>query len=604
MNIVGPNNWAAQTPGGTLTAGVAATIPLAPVPIGFATSNYYLYVQGGTGAPEAVLVTGGTGVSGAATGTATFTPANNHSGLFTVTSATAGIQEALNANVSGTIIKLPPLSTIFAPIFVGSDDSQISGASTGFVSGSVISAQTPGQSAFILQNANGCTLQDFCITYPSSQTSGRAIQLGTAAVGAYNTLIRRVNFNFCYDAIYMYDSSSDLIDHCSFFDTRNDCIRVFSSVADATGPIISNNFTGQESVPGRSFINHVQSGALHIVSNSCHQQSQYGYYGAMTGVSSQVQITSNQFDGQTVAGIYIAPSATFNAFTIVGNAISNFTSSTYTGIWVNSPTAMSGVITGNRIEPYFTTAPAGIKGIVCDGTDWLIANNLIHQANVGITVNTGTNVQLGINNFVAINSNYGGTAGSVLISQNAHLPPAIGTSFAYSGVNTWFVGADGAPCRIVLDSYAQPPVVAFRMAGGTAAAPTAVQSGNLLGGLSCYGRGATTYGPLNSGITMIAAENWTDTAQGSFLTLQVTPKGATSVRDWVTLDSQGNFVIATGYLARGATDGFLYIPVMQGTPTGVPTNYLSTNGAVPMVYDNVTHKLWIYDAGWKGVVVS
>src|SRR5215472_3634692 len=59
-----------QTPGGALGIG-NNVITLAPVPAGVngTNSNHYLYISGGTGAAEAVLITGGTAVSGAASGT-------------------------------------------------------------------------------------------------------------------------------------------------------------------------------------------------------------------------------------------------------------------------------------------------------------------------------------------------------------------------------------------------------------------------------------------------------------------------------------------------------------------------------------------------------
>jgi hypothetical protein len=50
-----------------------------------------------------------------------------------------------------------------------------------------------------------------------------------------------------------------------------------------------------------------------------------------------------------------------------------------------------------------------------------------------------------------------------------------------------------------------------------------------------------------------------------------------------------------------ATDGFPYIPASAGPPTGTPT---AQPGFVPLYYDTVTHKLWIYDGGWIGVVVA
>lgn len=92
-------NFTPQTPGGTLIAhGSNQAITLNPCPIGVSGSdtNHYLYLTAGTGTSEIVPITGGTCVSGASSGTITVTPAYGHSGLWTVQSATGGIQEACN----------------------------------------------------------------------------------------------------------------------------------------------------------------------------------------------------------------------------------------------------------------------------------------------------------------------------------------------------------------------------------------------------------------------------------------------------------------------------------------------------------------------------
>jgi hypothetical protein len=90
-------DFPSQAPGGTLTAAVGASITMTPCPLGLngADTAHYIYISGGVGSAEAVLITGGTCTSGASTGTVTFTPANNHSGAWVVTSATQGIQEAI-----------------------------------------------------------------------------------------------------------------------------------------------------------------------------------------------------------------------------------------------------------------------------------------------------------------------------------------------------------------------------------------------------------------------------------------------------------------------------------------------------------------------------
>jgi hypothetical protein len=54
--------------------------------------------------------------------------------------------------------------------------------------------------------------------------------------------------------------------------------------------------------------------------------------------------------------------------------------------------------------------------------------------------------------------------------------------------------------------------------------------------------------------------------------------------------------------ATTATTAFPYIPVMAGTPTGVPT---AETGYAPLVFDSVAKKLWAYLGGsWVGVALT
>jgi hypothetical protein len=93
-------NWPAQTPGGGLTASQLNTVTLSPCPLGVngGDTNLRFYISGGTGSSESVADVGGTCTSGAATGTVTFTPVNNHSGAWTISSSLLGIYEAVAAN--------------------------------------------------------------------------------------------------------------------------------------------------------------------------------------------------------------------------------------------------------------------------------------------------------------------------------------------------------------------------------------------------------------------------------------------------------------------------------------------------------------------------
>lgn len=108
-------DFAAQTPGGTLTGGGGLqSITLTPCPIGIIANGAYastVYISNGTGTAEACVCSGGTATSGSPSGTIQISPANNHSGSWTVTSATGGLQEALNyqyLTYAGGLVTLNP----------------------------------------------------------------------------------------------------------------------------------------------------------------------------------------------------------------------------------------------------------------------------------------------------------------------------------------------------------------------------------------------------------------------------------------------------------------------------------------------------------------
>jgi hypothetical protein len=73
------------------------------------------------------------------------------------------------------------------------------------------------------------------------------------------------------------------------------------------------------------------------------------------------------------------------------------------------------------------------------------------------------------------------------------------------------------------------PVV-YRAARGTPASPTAVQANDILGGLAVRGYGATGWSTGRGQVMFRAAENWTDAANGTYLSMTTTPIGSTA---WV-----------------------------------------------------------------------
>jgi hypothetical protein len=183
----------------------------------------------------------------------------------------------------------------------------------------------------------------------------------------------------------------------------------------------------------------------------------------------------------------------------------------------------------------------------------------------------------------------------LLVSKNAAPVPA-----GDDRTIAHFATADDVSGRVLFDGYNRHLVLTFRRASGTAAAPSAVRSGDSFGVVGGTGYATSGYnsgpGSAKVAIDLRAAETWTDTAQGTFLTLETTRAGTTERMERVRVDDAGNFVVGSE-VPREASNGFLYVPTTTGIPTGTPTEY---PGRSPIVVNSADNKLYFYSGGaWR-----
>lgn len=178
--IISRNYAWTRAPGGSLVVG-NNVITLSPVPYGIngSNQNHYVYVSGGTGAAEACLITGGTAVSGAASGTLIINCANAHSGAWTVGTATAGIQEAVHvAGNSGNPVRISEGdSIVYATTTIPYDNVAILGYGMGL---SRVVSSGPFASLDCFRFEGPATqqynvIQDLSILGQTSQTAGWGI---------------------------------------------------------------------------------------------------------------------------------------------------------------------------------------------------------------------------------------------------------------------------------------------------------------------------------------------------------------------------------------------------------------------------------------------
>jgi hypothetical protein len=131
---------------------------------------------------------------------------------------------------------------------------------------------------------------------------------------------------------------------------------------------------------------------------------------------------------------------------------------------------------------------------------------------------------------------------SLVINQNS----------SYTGTPTnpnnglHLIAANSGNVGTSYDTFAASSQITFRRSNGTINSPSALLSGNVLGAITWRGYGATSYASANRGlIQLAAAENWTDSAQGTYLQFNTVASGTTTSSEKMRIDSSGNVGIGT-----------------------------------------------------------
>jgi hypothetical protein len=222
--------------------------------------------------------------------------------------------------------------------------------------------------------------------------------------------------------------------------------------------------------------------------------------------------------------------------------------------------------------------------------------NSTAQYNVGIGSTALTQLTSGVKN-VAIGWQAGGTASGI----------SSGTNNVFLGPNAGNNGGIGT----------------YNIAIGSNATLTSTVTSNELviggdgGGIKnvVIGQGWTNASPQNLTINAtsgsgsniaganftIAAGKGTGSGVGGDIILQTAPAGSSgttigTLAERFRADTKGNVSIGTAQLSTSATDGFLYIPTMNGAPVGTPT---TKTGLSPIVIDSSGNQICFYTSAWK-----
>jgi len=168
-------------------------------------------------------------------------------------------------------------------------------------------------------------------------------------------------------------------------------------------------------------------------------------------------------------------------------------------------------------------------------------------------------------------------------------------------------GADGDSVFQVFDSYGGSAVTLLRRSEGTLASPTATGSGNMIGIFGFAGYGTDYVTASRASMISVAAETWTNTAQGANLALRTTPVGSTTSAINLTVDPSGFTTVSASTATAGG--GSSVAKLVFGTTAGFGIYYGSGNPTVSAAQGSLylksngsgtTDRLWVNNSSGSG----
>ena len=167
-------------------------------------------------------------------------------------------------------------------------------------------------------------------------------------------------------------------------------------------------------------------------------------------------------------------------------------------------------------------------------------NNVTHEYRINNIAKNGASAFDGSINFMV------GSTSRFFVASNGNI--GIGTTTPVAALELTNAFSTNQFTNIIETAYTTNNAGSLfigRKTRGTAAAPTAVLAGDNLANFAGRGYAATNFGTGGATIVMRAAENWSDTAQGTAMHFMTTQNGTNAQAQRMILDNLGNVGIGT-----------------------------------------------------------
>lgn len=405
----------AQRPGGSLSIG-SNTVTLSPVPLGVngTNTNHYIWISGGSGIAEACLITGGSALSGHATGTITFSCSFNHSGAWTVTSATAGFQESIYFSIGESlpaalviprgfsVVHAPTtvsVSTLVSLLGLGIDVTVIARSSE-MTAGNII------QSVGTTGSVCGLSMENLTIYnagYPTLAPMTSGAGLAITDQNALTQTITNIKIEDGYDGIVLAGSGRVNITNYEFFNRAawaaypcNSALTVQNTVSNqAGGNVVENIHTLMDQDDGVTGLHYgiriLASDGLQITDPDIKARIGMSFENSASGITN-VKVDGAIIDRVREIGVQFTGNNSiafanirFNNYHIVGYS-GNSAHLTH-GVLFVGPCNVSNVIFNNGIVAGFATdgfgfVTGGVKAIT-------VSNSQIFANGVGMQWSSG-----------------------------------------------------------------------------------------------------------------------------------------------------------------------------------------------------------------------